>query len=104
MHLGATQFEADAARRAFPCFDEPGMKAKYNFTFVTPSDAVALFNTAEDPSKAVDLGGGFTSHSYALTPPMSSYLVAFVVGRLQSVSIITQGQPRNISVWGRPER
>jgi hypothetical protein len=81
-----------------------GLQAKFNFTFTTPSDMVALFNTAEDATAAVAEAKGMTSHRYDLSPPMSTYLVAFIVGRLSSVSLITQGQPRNISVWGTPDR
>ncbi len=80
------------------------IQAKFNFTFTTPSDMVALFNTAEDATATVAEAKGMTSHRYDLSPPMSTYLVAFIVGRLSSVSLITQGQPRNISVWGTPDR
>ena len=36
-----TQFEAISARRAFPCFDEPGFKTPWQLTLRVPRDLVA---------------------------------------------------------------
>ena len=44
-YLAATQFEATDARRAFPCWDEPACKAKFEVTLVIPGDLVAVSNT-----------------------------------------------------------
>jgi aminopeptidase N len=43
----STQFEACDARRAFPCFDEPNLKATFDFEVEIPSDLVALSNMPE---------------------------------------------------------
>ena len=40
----STQFESCDARRAFPCFDEPNLKATFEFGIEIPSDQVALSN------------------------------------------------------------
>ena len=40
----ATQFQATDARRAFPCFDEPALKATFDVTIVADSNLVALSN------------------------------------------------------------
>ena len=77
------QFEATDARRAFPCWDEPGLKAIFDVTLVVPSKMVAISNmpvTEERKSRP-----GFKAVRFAETPRMSTYLVAFVVGDLGAI-------------------
>ena len=78
-----TQFEAIAARLAFPCFDEPGFKIPFTTTLVVPPDMQAVANTRE-VSRAPD--GGEVRVRFAPTLPLPSYLVAFAVGPFDLVS------------------
>ena len=84
-----TQFEPLAARRAFPCFDEPAYKAPWQLTLRVPRDLVAVSNT-KVVSK-VDAADGFTEVRFAPTRPLPSYLVAFAVGPWETVDVGTRG-------------
>ncbi|EDW72803.2 uncharacterized protein Dwil_GK16986 [Drosophila willistoni] len=82
-YAGVTQFEATDARRCFPCWDEPAIKATFDITLVVPKDRVALSNM---PVKKEDaLPGELRRVRFDRTPIMSTYLVAVVVGEYDFV-------------------
>ena len=76
--IATTQFEATDARRAFPCWDEPDFKATFKVTLDVPEGCVGLSNGPVTSEEA--LVDGWTRVRFAETMPMSTYLVAFVVG------------------------
>jgi alanyl aminopeptidase len=73
-----TQFESIFARRAFPCFDEPGYKVPWRLSLTIHEEHIAVSNTPVASETA--LPGGMKKVSFADTPPLPSYLVAFGVG------------------------
>ena len=87
--IAVTQFESTHARSAFPCFDEPALKARFEVSLIVDSDLFAVSNGAQ--ISRVDLGDGTARVEFAETMVMSTYLVAFVVGRL------TATEPRMVA-------
>ena len=87
--IATTQFESTDARRAFPCFDEPALKATFATTLVVADGLLAVSNTAETGREP--LGDGRVRVSFAPTMVMSTYLVAFVVGPLEVTDPIDCG-------------
>ena len=73
-----TQFESTDARRAFPCFDEPVFKTPYDVTITAPPGLTAVANSPEIATVATR--DGAILHTFATSPPLPSYLVAFAVG------------------------
>jgi alanyl aminopeptidase len=74
----ATQFEAIAARQAFPGFDEPGFKVPFDLSVVSRADDVVVTTTPE--ASAETLADGFVRHVIETTRPLPTYLLALAVG------------------------
>ena len=99
--IATTQFESTDARRAFPCWDEPALKATFAVTLVVPEDLFAVSNGAvvsEEPT-----GDARRRVVFERTMKMSTYLVAFIVGPLVATEAVdVDGVP--LRVIAPPER
>lgn len=82
-YAGVTQFEATDARRCFPCWDEPAIKATFDIALIVPQDRVALSNMPEIEEEKLE--NNLRRIRFDRTPIMSTYLVAVVVGEYDYV-------------------
>ena len=96
--IAATQFEATDARRAFPCWDEPDFKAVFAATLIVDPSFTAVSNT---PITSASVENGKKIVRFSDTIRMSTYLVAFIVGTLESTDPTMVGQTP-IRLWAIP--
>lgn len=100
-YIASTQMEPTDARRAFPCFDEPALKAKFTVTLVADKSMTCLSNM--DVASETDVqGGAKKAVKFNTSPLMSTYLIAFIVGHLNYVETKNFRVP--IRVYATPDQ
>lgn len=78
-----TLFVPDRASTAFPCFDQPDLKAKYTLELEVPESWQAMSN---GPLSSERLVGERKQIKFQESDLMSTYLFSFVVGKFQSIT------------------
>jgi aminopeptidase N len=96
-----TQLEATDARRAFPSFDEPAMKATFALS-VTIDERDTAISNGRQISDTPGPGAGKHTLTFARTAKMSPYLVAMLVGDWECIGGGADGVP--IRICGVPGR
>jgi len=79
-YIATTQFEAADARRAFPCWDEPAVKATFDVSLLVDKKFTAISNMPEKHKKNYGLK---TLVIFERTPIMSTYLLYLGVGEFE---------------------
>uniref|UniRef100_A0A8C2D6I9 Aminopeptidase n=1 Tax=Cyprinus carpio TaxID=7962 RepID=A0A8C2D6I9_CYPCA len=95
--VATSQMHPTHARKTFPCFDEPAMRAVFYITLIHDRGTVALSNGMEIADTVLD-GLPVTVTTFEPTKNMSSYLLALVVSDYTNV---TSANDTLIRIWAR---
>uniref|UniRef100_A0A182QHL7 Aminopeptidase n=1 Tax=Anopheles farauti TaxID=69004 RepID=A0A182QHL7_9DIPT len=99
-YLGLTQFESVDARTSFPCYDEPGIKTTYDIII---SCGVAYHARSNAPLLGVQLiEGGKKLSTFATTPRMQTYLVAWLVSDFVYERVVLSQPQLAVATWSKP--
>lgn len=120
-NYAGSQLEATDARRAFPSFDEPALKATFAITLIVDQGDTAISNgriVSDTPgpgagkhtlisnggivSDTPGPGAGKHTLKFSRTPKMSAYLVALAVGDFQCQEGAADGVP--IRICSTPDK
>lgn len=82
-YIASTQFENVEARSTFPCYDEPGIRAKFKIQITHGRDYTAISNM---PVVQRIEGSTTVVTEFQETPPVQTYLIAFAVTNFKSIS------------------
>ncbi|MHA2502986.1 MAG: M1 family metallopeptidase, partial [Candidatus Kariarchaeaceae archaeon] len=83
-----SQFQANDARRAFPCVDIPGKKATFDIDFLVDKDLMAISNMPIDRQEEEN---GKKRVYFGRTPTMSTYLLFYGVGDFEAIEKTSNG-------------
>ncbi|XP_014032217.1 aminopeptidase N [Salmo salar] len=100
--VATSQMQATFARKAFPCFDEPAMKAVFHVTLIHQRGTVALSNgrDVETVNTTID-GSEVTKTRFEPTKRMSTYLLAFIVSDFAHITGSIENNNVLVRIWAR---
>lgn len=100
--ISSTLFQMRFAREAFPCFDQPALKAKFELCMERPKQIMVASNTPFVPTKSKMIGNNRKRDCFEPTPIMSTYLFAFaLMQNYSSQSIQARNGGPIIEVFGQ---
>ncbi|XP_028812988.1 aminopeptidase N-like isoform X1 [Denticeps clupeoides] len=100
--VATTQMQATYARKAFPCFDEPAMKAVFHITILHDKGTVALANGRDVENVTLTVEGTeVTRTTFEPTKRMSTYVLAFIVSDFDFIEAPETSSGTMVRIWAR---
>ncbi len=103
-YLAVTQFEAVDARRAFPCMDEPDLKANFTIKIGRQSNMVAASNMPVQGSEEMADMPGYIMDTFEKTPPMSTYLAVMLIAEFNQTVSQSNASHVPFTIWHQPSK
>jgi aminopeptidase N len=88
-----TLFVPARAHLAFPCFDQPDLKARYTLSVTAPAAWQVAANGRQVSEEPSPLHAGMVTRRFAETRPLPTYLFAFAAGRFSVETAVRDGRP-----------
>ncbi|MEX3609791.1 aminopeptidase N [Rothia sp. LK2588] len=91
-----SQFEVPDSRRVYPVFEQPDLKAEFEFIVTAPEHWNVISN---QPETSVEKSGNSATWHFKPTPRISSYITALIAGPYEKVtSSLTNSEGRDIAL------
>ncbi|KAJ8281244.1 hypothetical protein GJAV_G00065240 [Gymnothorax javanicus] len=102
--LATSQMQPTDARKVFPCFDEPGMKAVFHITLIHEPGTVALSNAmARDAINTTMEDTKVIVTRFEATNKMSTYILAFIICDFAYITTPMGNDNVLVRIWARRE-
>ncbi|KZS09066.1 Aminopeptidase N [Daphnia magna] len=102
-YMAVSQMQPTDARRAFPCFDEPNMKANFTMKLGRLTTQLSTSNMPVKETTPIADRPGYVWDLFETSLPVSTYLVGMMVSEFTFIDSPAGLSTTPFRIWTRPE-